>query len=63
MKLLARIAAAFATAMLLAPAGVHAQPGGQGSNPTEPVELQARGVSYRVVPIADGTILRIEPVE
>lgn len=56
MKLASRIAAACAGAMLFAPAAVYAQPGGQGSNPTEPVELQTRGVSYRVVPIADGLV-------
>lgn len=63
MKLPARLTTAIAVALLLVPGAVHAQPGGQGSNLTEPVELQTRGVSYRVVPIADGTILRIEPVE
>lgn len=51
MRPVSSFAAACAGAMLLAPAAVYAQPGGQGSNPTEPVELQTRGVSYRVVPL------------
>ena len=50
---LTRLATALAAPLLLAAAAVQAQAPAPGVNPAEPVEYATRGVSYRVVPVAD----------
>ncbi len=53
---LTRFATLAIAALLLATVPVQAQPPAPGTNPDGPMEFETRGVSYRLVPIADGLV-------